>query len=378
MATTTTRIVLSLSLYKVTFMSSSFFLLLLLLLLLHLQTHLVLGDANGLKTCGFDRIYQFGDSMSDTGNLVRESAVGANTSFARLPYGQTFFHNATGRCSDGRLMIDFFAMAAGLPFLDPYLNTDGDFRHGANFAVASSTALPVEVLANKNILTMYTNSSLSVQLNWMSTHFYSIFHAEEDYGDKLKNSLFMLGETGGNDYNYAFVQGKTNAEVKSMVPEVVQAIVDAVRKVIHYGAVRVVVPGNFPIGCFPIYLTIFQTNDSTAYDEHHCLKQFNEFTMYHNNHLQQAIEELKRQYPNAIIVYGDYYNAFWWLLRCARHLGFDANSIQKACCGIGGDYKFSLIDGCGDPEVKVCPNLNQHISWDGVHLTQQTYMTLAG
>ena len=82
-----------------------------------------------------------------------------------------------------------------------------------------------------------------------------------------------------------------------------------------------VVPGNFPIGCFPLYLTVFETNDTTAYDEHHCLKELNGLSIYHNNHLKKAIEELKQEFPNTVIVYGDYYNAFEWLFVEAPHNG---------------------------------------------------------
>ena len=57
--------------------------------------------------CHFNEIYQLGDSMSDAGNLVREFPVGASINFARPPYGQTFFEEATGRCSNGLLMIDY-------------------------------------------------------------------------------------------------------------------------------------------------------------------------------------------------------------------------------------------------------------------------------
>ena len=46
--------------------------------------------------------------------------------------------------------------------------------------------------------------------------------------EKLKISIFMVGEIGRNDYNYALFQGKTMEEVRYMVLEVVQAIKDAV------------------------------------------------------------------------------------------------------------------------------------------------------
>ena len=39
----------------------------------------------------------------------------------------------------------------------------------------------------------------------------------------------MVGEIGGNDYNYALLGGKTMEEIKDIVPDVVQAITDAVR-----------------------------------------------------------------------------------------------------------------------------------------------------
>ena len=79
----------------------------------------------------------------------------------------------------------------------------------------------------------------------------------------------------------------------------------------------------------PIYLTAFQTNNSAAYDEHHCLKHLNNFSIYHNDQLKQAIEELKREYPNAVIVYGDYYNAFEWLFHRAPYLGESIYTLKK-------------------------------------------------
>uniref|UniRef100_A0A2N9H015 SGNH hydrolase-type esterase domain-containing protein n=1 Tax=Fagus sylvatica TaxID=28930 RepID=A0A2N9H015_FAGSY len=332
--------------------------------------------AHPLKVCMFDAIYQLGDSISDTGNLIRENPAVA---FARLPYGETSFKKATGRCSNGLLMIDYIALSAGIPFLSPYLDKDALFVRGCgeNFAVAGSTALPAQILAEKNISSPVTNSSLNVQLDWMSTHFNDICYNADDCIKKLQTALFMVGEVGWNDYNYALFQGKTIEDVRNMVPEVVQAIKEAVTRVIGFGAARVVVPGNFPIGCSPIYLTAFQTNNSAAYDEFHCLLGLNDLSMYHNYQLKQAIKDLRKENPNAIIVYGDYYNAFQWVHHHAPLLGFDAASTQKSCCGNGGDYEFSLEKMCGAPGVPVCPNPDERISWDGVHLTQKAYRYMA-
>ncbi|KAM3704771.1 hypothetical protein ACJW30_03G032300 [Castanea mollissima] len=271
------------------------------------------------------------------------------------------------------------AESAGIPFLSPYLNKDALFvrGHGVNFAVAGATALPLSVPGEKNNSSPFADSSLSVQLDWMSTFFSNICFDHDDCVEKLKTSLFMVGEIGGNDYNYPLIQGKTFEEVRSLVPKVVKAIKDAVTRVIGYGAVRVVVPGNFPIGCLPIYLTILHTNNSAHYDEFHCLKGLNTLSTYHNNQLKQAIGDLIKENPNAVIVYGDYYNAFQYVYHNAAHLGFDAASVQKSCCGVGGAYDFTLENMCGGRDVPVCPNPDERISWDGIYMTQKAYQNMA-
>ncbi|KAL3813245.1 hypothetical protein ACJIZ3_014513 [Penstemon smallii] len=154
-------------------------------------------------------------------------------------------------------------MAVGLPFVPPYKNTDAYFRYGVNFAVAAS----------KNIFSPVTTSSLNVQLEWMSNYFNSIC---------LKNVVISLGAT------------------------------------------RMVVAGNFPIGCLPIYQTTFQTKIS---------------------------DPLKQEKSNAIIIYRDYYNAYQFLHRYANSRG----------------------TMCGAPDVPVCSNPNGFMSWNEVHLTQEGY-----
>jgi hypothetical protein len=77
-------------------------------------------------------------------------------------------------------LLPFAASSAGVPFLDAHLNPNGTFTrgHGVNFAVASSTALPADILSKKNIFAP-THSSLSVQLDWMFSYFNSICFNEQ-------------------------------------------------------------------------------------------------------------------------------------------------------------------------------------------------------
>jgi hypothetical protein len=54
----------------------------------------------------YNAVFNFGDSLVDAGNLVTEG-VPDYLATARPPYGQSYFGYPTGRCSDGRLVIDF-------------------------------------------------------------------------------------------------------------------------------------------------------------------------------------------------------------------------------------------------------------------------------
>lgn len=63
-----------------------------------------LPDMHILRSCNIDKIYQLGDSISDTGNRMIEDPLDA---CSRLPYGKSSSLGPTGRCSDGLLMIDF-------------------------------------------------------------------------------------------------------------------------------------------------------------------------------------------------------------------------------------------------------------------------------
>lgn len=91
--------------------------------------------------------------------------------------------------------------------------------------------------------------------------------------------------------------------------------------VIGYGARAVVVPGQSPMGCLPMLLSRLRTNDTASYDEFQCLMGLNSISKSHNHLLKQAIEALKKEYPNVSFIYSDYYDAFTWLLRNAHQLG---------------------------------------------------------
>lgn len=81
------------------------------------------------------------------------------------------------------------------------------------------------------------------------------------------------------------------------------------QELIGLGAKTIVVPGNFPIGCNPGYLTKFQTNDTAQYDSMGCLMWPNDLVELHNRELMAELAELGRRHPDVTVVYADYYAA---------------------------------------------------------------------
>ncbi|KAI3459654.1 hypothetical protein Pfo_016317 [Paulownia fortunei] len=245
-------------------------------------------------------------------------------------------------------------MALGLPLLNPYLAKTASFNNGVNFAVAGSTTLNISFFVAKGII-IPSLPFFRVQLSQ-----FHMFHTNSKFclllsecADRLGKSLVFVGETEYNDINYPFYQGKS---------EVIQA-----------GASQVVVPGNLPLGCFPVFLSASHSKDPTAYDDIGCLKSVNNLTTFQNNYLQGALDSLRKEFPNVIILYADYYNAFQSLLREASTLGFNTTTLLKPCCGVEGQYNPYGPIFCGTLDVLVCPNPNVYIHWDGLHLTQKAY-----
>jgi len=65
------------------------------------------------------------------------------------------------------------------------------------------------------------------------------------------------------------------------------------QRLIELGAKRIVVPGNLPIGCTPIILTLYASHSKSDYDKYGCLDKFNDLARYHNELLRQEVQALQ-------------------------------------------------------------------------------------
>ncbi|RZR80332.1 hypothetical protein BHM03_00006346 [Ensete ventricosum] len=303
----------------------------------------------------YKALFNFGDSLSDTGNVV----------LAGLPYGMTYFGRPTGRCSDGRLVIDFIgttlstlsafcvrgsapesccfsiyhllvaAEGIGLPHLPPNTAKDADFHQGANFAFIAATTLPFDFFHQRGLSKgLWVNASIHEQVDRFEKLLPSICGTPQgrngahrpsppvpsalrypiltsmgaECRDFLGKSLLVVGEFGGNDYSTGLFASRNVSEVRTFVPPVTQAIGEGLERLIGLGAVDIIVPALLPVGCFPLYLTLYNTSDPEDYGPRTgCMRRHNALAWYHNTLLRRQLDRLRPKYPAASIRFADFY-----------------------------------------------------------------------
>lgn len=333
----------------------------------------------GGPTARYDRVFSFGDSLTDTGNALHLAATAGGPA-SRPPYGETFFRRATGRASDGRLVIDFIVEALAVPQPTPYLAgataTGADFRRGVNFAFGGATALDLHFFVSRG-LGSFVPVSLRNQTVWFHNVLRLLGSAREQR-KTMATSLFLVGEIGVNDYFIGLNENRTVGEVRTFVPHVVGAIRSVITDVISAGAGTVVVPGMIPLGCEPQLLTLYRGSvDAAGYDpESGCITRLNDLAQLHNRELRRMLAGLRRAHPGTAIVYADLYRAVTDIVVSPRAYGFRHMPLD-ACCGGGGAYNYDDASFCGAAGTAPCADPSEYVSWDGVHYTEAANRLIA-
>ncbi|KAH6805070.1 hypothetical protein C2S51_029901 [Perilla frutescens var. frutescens] len=322
----------------------------------------------------FKKIYAFGDSYTDTGNTKTSTGPTAFNYVSNPPYGVTFFHHPTNRYSDGRIVVDFVAEALSLPFGPPYRNPKADRSHGVNFAVGGATAIRHGFFVKNNISFNLVPQSLQTQLVWFNK-----ILANEGCKDShstpteckaaLGDALIWVGEIGANDYTSTL---GSSISSKTIQFHALTSVAGFLQALINKGAKYIVVQGLPPIGCITYSFYLSSPDDR---DEMGCVATVNRRTMSHNAALQARLNTLRKQNPQSVILYADYYNTHLTLLKNAAKYGFKEQ--YKACCGYGGGaYNFDVFNTCGSSSSSSCANPSEYINWDGAHFTEAVYKVM--
>ncbi|XP_033132044.1 GDSL esterase/lipase At1g28580 isoform X3 [Brassica rapa] len=199
-----------------------------------------------------------------------------------------------------------------------------------------------------------------------------------DCRDMIENALILMGEIGGNDYNYPLFLGKPIQEVRELVPLVVTTISSAITELISMGGKTFLVPGQFPLGCSTTYLQSYKTSNAEEYDSTGCLKWLNEFGKNQGDQLLVELKKLQKLYPHVYIIYADYYNILLRFIQEPAKYGFLSKpSPLPPCCGTGGSYSSVFGRTFGLKGLKCCNDPSKYVDWDSAHMTEAAYRLMA-
>ncbi|CAN0890175.1 GDSL esterase/lipase At1g54790 [Linum grandiflorum] len=327
----------------------------------------------------YPAVFNFGDSNSDTGG----SAAGVAFPVGR-PYGQTHFHEPSGRFSDGRLIIDFLMEAMDLPLLRPYLDSVGapSFRRGTNFATAGATILAVNANAvfpfsfGIQVAQFARFNAKVLQLLATGNKELRKYLPKEEY---FYDGLYMF-DVGQNDIYAAFFN-KTEEQVTASIPGLLYEFETGLQKLYNLGARNFWIHNTGPLGCLARLITASTTGGnktkSDDKDQFGCLASRNRAATALNSQLKQLCTKLNTQLHNANIIYVDVYSVKMNLIANYSRYGF--KEPLAACCGYGGPpLNFDSRVACGatvnitgtNVTAYPCNDPSEYVFWDGTHYSE--------
>lgn len=304
--------------------------------------------------------FVFGDSFYDTGdsNYLATATMRANIT----PYGETFFKKATGRFSNGRLITDFIAQYANLPFLPPFLQPGlMSYKNGVNFACAGAGAVNETFQGRVISLETQVDNYKKVIVNLRQQFGYGKSKAI------LSKAVYMLN-IGTNDYLYLLSTNPT-ALTPQYVGLVVGNITSATKEIYRLGGRKFAINNVAPLGCFPIVKAAVSSNGT-------CVLQLQQIVSLHNLQLSQALSALSTQYTDMKYGLFDIYGNLE--KRISDPTNYGLKDSTTACCGSG---PFRGVFSCGGQgnltTYELCPNPKEYLFWDSVHPSETTYHELA-
>lgn len=295
-------------------------------------------------------LYVFGDSLFDTGTALYIDKGPAARAF---PYGETYFNGPAGRFSDGRLIPDFIAQYANLPFPVPYSNPNfDDYEQAVNFADAAAGVL-VETRPNTLNLKLQTENYLEM-----------VQKMQQKYGAiktrKLLSRALYLFNIGGNDYVdlYNFNPRPLSPSMKNtFMNQVLGNFTTHIISMYNQGARKFAFQNMAPIGCLPAFLQ----PDGT------CSEDLNDLCKMHNAAFKKTAKRWTRQLPGFKYSIYDFYNSLSARLNNGPSYGFVES--KSACCGSGlFNGQFTCMDGVN---FTVCSNPNEYLWFDAGHPTEK-------
>ncbi|XP_031475127.1 GDSL esterase/lipase At5g03610-like isoform X1 [Nymphaea colorata] len=301
-----------------------------------------------------ERLFVFGDSYADTGNIARGLA-----NCWKPPYGSTFPGKPAGRFSDGRVITDFIATFLGVPSPVPYrLRRVAGHRgsYGINFAYSGTgvfdTSAPLP-----NVTTQIDYLEQMIKEGWYEKR-------------QVRSSMAFLALAGIDYLEFLLYKNGTLEGLRRYVHSVVNQTALDLRRLGEIGVGRIGVLGLGPIGCIPLSTRTLARSS--------CIDLLNQDAVYHNTLLHQAVDEINDHFRHrSLVAVLDVYDTLLSMVDGRNKLGprFE-NPLSQCCVGTTPGSDCGDTDHSGKPMYSVCEDPGRRLFWDHGHPTQVAWSTI--
>lgn len=302
-------------------------------------------------------LFVFGDSLYDDGMTLYNGVKGAGAEF--WPYGETYFKKPAGRYSDGRLIPDFIAQFAGLPFLQPYLLPGlTDYTKGINFASAGACVL--EELRPQMI-------NLRKQLDYFVQMVEKLKQqVGEAQANKLLSEAVYLFNIGGNDWVTLLQKNVKNLPVSNFKKTnqlnfMIGNLTIHFKTIYNQGGRKFGFQNLGPLGCMPSLKYMLGINGT-------CAEEPQQLARMYNTAFAALAKRLQGELPGFKYSIYDFYTSLYLRVLYGSQYGFRESQI--GCCGSGA-YNGDFTCQKKDTSFSVCSDPNDYLWFDAAHPTDK-------
>ncbi|OAY84902.1 GDSL esterase/lipase, partial [Ananas comosus] len=296
----------------------------------------------------YKKLFVFGDSYVDTGNLGK-----LGRDFARswyYPYGITFPGKPSGRFSDGRVFTDFLAAFLGIRSPVPYKYRRAArslLPHGMNFAVGGAGILDTD----------FHRHNLSAQITTFEQQVAQGVFPRSGLAVSLA-FIFM----SGNDFEDFAAHGGGVGTVGPFISKLMLNLKKGILRLRNLGVPKVLVTNMQPIGCTPERARAANYTD--------CDFAGNFAASLYAEALTAMISEVDPTNATVGVL-----NVFDPIKNAVNSEHAHGRKVFKhprtPCCDrFYSDGYCGQIDKNGAYLFRLCENPEDHFYWDDVHLTQ--------
>ncbi|KAL5733668.1 hypothetical protein ACOSQ2_033360 [Xanthoceras sorbifolium] len=299
---------------------------------------------------GSVKLFVFGDSYVDTGNL------GTFAASWKEPYGINFPGKPSGRFSDGRVLTDYVASFFGIKSPVPFergniTRKSSEVEHGMNFAYGGTGVFN----------TLVDQPNMTIQID----NFQQLLDRNVYNKDDLRKSVALVS-AAGNDYTTFLLTNGSLQYMPVFTKDLVKQLAMDLKRIKWLGVQNVLVTALEPIGCLPAL---------TAQNSHkECIQSFNSISEFHNRVLKHAVKKLNKEskHKSGRFKILNTYKSFKSALKKNHHINGRLklkNPLEPCCVGLDG-YSCGGVDEKGVKKYMVCKNPELSFFWDSVHPAQ--------